>query len=81
MLYQIDDKYYMLRNREYIMVDVSLNGNELSIKPKRDKGIIEKNDKVKVKGVLIENVIKDLKEPKKSKDTLLGDTDSRNYNR
>lgn len=58
MLYKINGKYYMLRNREYVEVDVKLENNEFSIKPNRNH-VIEDNNVV-AKGVLIEQIIKDL---------------------
>lgn len=60
MLYLIKDNYYMLRNREYVKVDVELKNNELSIKPNRHF-VIEAGDNVKAKGILIDDLIKDLK--------------------
>lgn len=66
MLYLIDGKYYMLRNREYVLVDVELTGNEFSIKPNRDN-VIEMDDKVKAKPVLMEEVIKKKKASSNSK--------------
>lgn len=60
MLYLIDNKYYMLRNREYVKVDVELLDGELSIKPNRSD-VIEVNDGVKAKSVLIDKIIEDLK--------------------
>lgn len=58
MLYKINGKYYMLRNREYVEVDIKLENNELNIKPKREN-VIENNNIV-AKGILIEQIIKDL---------------------
>lgn len=69
MLYQKDGKYYMLRNREYIEVEVTLKDNELNIKPSKNRDVIEKNDNVKIKGVLIDEVIKELQKPKSSFNT------------
>lgn len=60
MLYVIDGKYYMLRNREYVKVDTELKGNELSIKPDRNS-VIEANESVKARGVLIDDIIKEYK--------------------
>lgn len=65
MLYLINGKYYMLRNREYVQVELTLSNGELSIKPNR-KQVIETNDKIKPKGVLIEKIIEDLKKPSNS---------------
>lgn len=66
MLYQKDGKYYMLRNREYIEVEVTLKDNELNIKPSKNRNVIENDGNVKVKGVLINDVIKELQKPKSS---------------
>lgn len=60
MLYLIDDKYYMLRNREYVKVNVELQNGELSIRPDRSD-VIEANDNVKIKSISIDNLIKTLK--------------------
>ena len=65
MLYLINDKYYMLRNREYVRVGVELRSGELSIKPDRSD-VIEINDNVKAKGVLVDNIIKDLQNKESS---------------
>lgn len=65
MLYLINDKYYMLRNREYVKVDVRLRDSELIIKPDRSD-VIEVNDNVKAKGVLVDNIIKDLQNKESS---------------
>lgn len=62
MLYLINGKYYMLRNREYVMVETELVNNEFHIKPNR-KDVIEANDSVKAKGVLIDDIIKEKKKP------------------
>lgn len=62
MLYKINGKYYMLRNREYVEVDIKLENNELNIKPKREN-VIENNNVV-AKGILIEQIIKDLSKNK-----------------
>lgn len=64
MLYMIDGKYYMLRNREYVKVDIKFDNNELSIKPDRNS-VIEDNN-VKAKKVLIDNIVKDMKNGKSS---------------
>lgn len=68
MLYKIDGKYYMLRNREYVEVDIKLDNNELNIKPKREN-VIENNDNIKARGILIEKVIEDLKKKQSSSKT------------
>lgn len=60
MLYLINDKYYMLRNREYVKVDVELRNGELSIKPDRSD-VIERDDNVKAEGVLTDKIIEKLK--------------------
>jgi len=73
MLYVIDGKYYMLRNREYVKVDTELKGNELSIKPDR-KNVIEANESVKARGVLIDDIIKEKK-------TNLSDNSRNKYDR
>lgn len=67
MLYLINDKYYMLRNREYVKVDVELRSGELSIKPDRSD-VIEINDNVKAKGILVDNIIKELRNKESSRD-------------
>lgn len=68
MLYKINDKYYMLRNREYIEVDIELKDNEFNVKPKREN-VIEVNDNVKAKGILIDKIIEDLKKNGKNSDS------------
>ncbi len=60
MLYIINGKYYMLRNREYVAVNVKLTDNELSITPDR-KDVIEYTKNLKVRHILIDDVIKKLK--------------------
>lgn len=60
MLYIINGKYYMLRNREYVAVNVKLTDNELSITPDR-KDVIEYTKDLKVRHILIDDVIKKLK--------------------
>lgn len=65
MLYKINDKYYMLRNREYVEVDIELKDNEFNVKPKREN-VIEVNDNVKAKGILINKLIEDLKKKGKN---------------
>ncbi len=67
MLYLINDKYYMLRNREYVKVDVELRSDELSIKPDRSD-VIEINDNVRAKGVLVDTIIKELRNKESSRD-------------
>lgn len=64
MLYKINNKYYMLRNREYVEVDIELKDNEFNIKPKREN-VIEVSDNVKAKGVLIDKIIEELKKKDK----------------
>ena len=64
MLYKINNKYYMLRNREYVEVDIELKDNEFNIKPKREN-VIEVSDNVKAKGVLIDKIIEELKKNNK----------------
>lgn len=66
MLYTIDGKYYMLRNREYVHVDLTLANGELSIRPDR-KDVIEANEKIKARGVLIDKAIANLKKEDTSK--------------
>ena len=73
MLYVIDGKYYMLRNREYVKVNTELKGNELSIKPDR-KSVIEANESIKARGVLIDDIIKEKK-------TILSDNSRNKYDR
>lgn len=73
MLYVIDGKYYMLRNREYVKVNTELKGNELSIKPDR-KSVIEANESIKARGVLIDDIIKE-------KRTTLSDSNRNKYDR
>lgn len=77
MLYLKDDKYYMLRNREYVKVDVELSNGELSIKPDRSD-VIEANDNVKVKSIKIEDVINTLKNKDNGYNTQ-GDTRRKKY--
>ena len=60
MLYIINGKYYMLRNREYVAVNVKLTDNELVIKPDREN-VIERTNDLKVRNILIDDVIKKLK--------------------
>lgn len=68
MLYIIDGKYYMLRNREYVQADVELNNNEIHIKPNRNN-TIETNSNIKVTSISIEDVIKKLKKEDSSNDS------------
>ena len=65
MLYLIKDKYYMLRNREYVQVDITLEGNEFSIKPNREH-VIELNSNVKAKEVLVDKVMEEFKKKNQS---------------
>ena len=65
MLYKIGEKYYMLRNREYIEVDIKLENNEFSVTPKREH-IIENNDNVQAYGILINDLIETLKKKEDS---------------
>lgn len=81
MLYLIDNEYYMLRNREYVKVDIDLKNGELSIKPNRQY-VVEANNDVKARGVLIEDIIKSLKNKKANDDlseNALGDTRRKKY--
>lgn len=68
MLYKINGEYYMLRNREYIKVDIKLEDNNLIIKPDRTN-VIEDNGNIKAKGVLIDTIGEELKKSKQSLDT------------
>jgi len=65
MLYLIKDNYYMLRNREYVRVDVELKEGQLIIKPDR-RYVIENNDNVHVKGIMIDDIVKELQKKIKS---------------
>lgn len=58
MLYIINNKYYMYRDRKYIEVDVKLSNKEINITPKKDS-VIEDND-IKAKAISIDDVIKKL---------------------
>lgn len=58
MLYIINNKYYMYRDRKYIEVDVELSNKEINITPKKDS-VIEDND-IKAKAISIDDVIKKL---------------------
>lgn len=55
MLYIINNKYYIHRDRKYVEVDVSLIGNELNITPKKDS-VIEDND-IQSNTILIDDLI------------------------
>lgn len=68
MLFKIGDKYYMLRNREYVEVDIELKDNELNITPKREN-VIEVNNNIKARGISIEKMIEDLKNKDKPSDS------------
>ena len=43
MLYIINNKYYMYRDRKYIEVDVELSNKEINITPKKSS-VIEDNN-------------------------------------
>lgn len=58
MLYIINNKYYMYRDRKYIEVDVKLSNKEINITPKKDS-VIEDNN-IKAKAISIDDVIKKL---------------------
>ena len=58
MLYIINNKYYMYRDRKYIEVNVKLSNKEINITPKKDS-VIEDND-IKAKAISIDDVIKKL---------------------
>lgn len=58
MLYIINNKYYMYRDRKYIEVDVKLSNKEINITPKKDS-VIEDND-IKAKAISIDDIIKKL---------------------
>lgn len=64
MLYIINNKYYMYRDRKYIEVDVELSNKEINITPKKSS-VIEDNN-IKAKAISIDDVIKKL-----SKENLL----------
>lgn len=64
MLYIINNKYYMYRDRKYIEVDVKLSNKEINITPKKSS-VIEDNN-IKAKAISIDDVIKKL-----SKENLL----------
>lgn len=68
MLYIINGKYYMLRNREYVAVDIELKENELSIKPNRHD-VIEYTKDLKVRHILIDDVIKKLQKQEFKKES------------
>ena len=69
MLYIINNEYYMLRNREYVLVNVELKDNELIIKPNRSK-VIEANSDKSFNGVMIDDIIKKLQNKKHSEERL-----------
>lgn len=48
MLYEINNKYYILVGNKYIEIDFSINKNDVNIVPNSSK-YIEKSDKLKVK--------------------------------
>ena len=77
MLYLIDNEYYMLRNREYVKVDVELKAGELNIKPNR-KYVVEANSDVKAHGILIDDVITLLRNKKPSNNDS-NDTNRKKY--
>lgn len=58
MLYIINNKYYMYRDRKYIEVDVELSNKEINITPKKDS-VIEDNN-INAKAISIDDVIKKL---------------------
>ena len=58
MLYIINNKYYMYRDRKYIEVDVKLSNKEINITPKKSS-VIEDNN-IKAKAISIDDVIKKL---------------------
>lgn len=58
MLYIINNKYYMYRDRKYIEVDVELSNKEINITPKKSS-VIEDNN-IKAKAISIDDVIKKL---------------------
>ena len=64
MLYIINNKYYMYRDRKYIEVDVKLSNKEINITPKKSS-VIEDNN-INAKAISIDDVIKKL-----SKENLL----------
>lgn len=79
MLYKINGKYYMLRNREYVEVDIELTDKEFSIKPKREN-VIEINDNIKAKGILIGKVIENLRKENKKTNSDSDDKARSKYN-
>ena len=80
MLYLINNEYYMLRNREYVKVDIELKNGELNIKPNRQY-VIEANGDVKAHGVLIDNIIKELQDKKSTEvsENVLDNTRRKKY--
>lgn len=58
MLYIINNKYYMYRDRKYIEVDVELSNKEINITPKKSS-VIEDNN-INAKAISIDDVIKKL---------------------
>lgn len=58
MLYIINNKYYMYRDRKYIEVDVKLSNKEINITPKKSS-VIEDNN-INAKAISIDDVIKKL---------------------
>lgn len=67
MLYIINNKYYMYRDRKYIEVDVKLSNKEINITPKKSS-IIEDNN-IKAKTISIDDLIKKLSIEKRSLST------------
>ena len=58
MLYIINNKYYMYRDRKYIEVDVELSNKEINSTPKKSS-VIEDNN-INAKAISIDDVIKKL---------------------
>ena len=58
MLYIINNKYYMYRDRKYIEIAVELSNKEINITPKKSS-VIEDNN-IKAKAISIDDVIKKL---------------------
>ena len=76
MLYIINNKYYMYRDRKYIEVDVELSNKEINITPKKSS-VIEDNN-IKAKAISIDDVIKKLSK----ENSLSSNSESRRrYNR
>lgn len=71
MLYIINNKYYMYRDRKYIEVDVELSNKEINITPKKSS-VIEDNN-IKAKAISIDDVIKKLSK----ENSLSGNSESR----